>query len=286
MIVRKFKKSEDGVVGIVVAILLIGLLVSVVSLLQLAYVPKWMEQIEAEHMDEVSSQFANLKFAIDTQSANEQKNTPIATSITLGSRELPFLVSSRAFGLIEILSETCTINITYVNQTGNMNTSSYPLGIIKYSSVNAYFLDQSYIYETGALITSQSDGNMISIKPSFSISTNATGVNIAFNMVNISGVGGKISNSGYGSSAILTEFSESDNTTIHDVQYINITTSYPNAWNLFLNWSLKKELDYGNDFSIEIVGNEIIIEFMMANNPTINLRIITILGQIGPGWIE
>jgi len=284
MIVRKFKKSEDGVVGIVVAILLIGLLVSVVSLLQLVYVPKWMEQMEAEHMDEVTAQFANLKFAIDTQSANKRPDTPIATSITLGSRELPFLVSARAFGLIEILSEACTINITY-NQTGNMNTSSYPLGIIKYSSVNAYFLDQSYIYETGALITSQSDGNIISIKPSFSISRNATGVNISFNMVNISGVGGKISNSGYGSSAILTEFLESDNTTILDVHYINITTSYPNAWSLFLNWTLKKELDYGN-FSIEIVGNEIIIEFMMATNPTINLKIITILAQIGPGWIE
>jgi len=284
MIVRKFKKSEDGVVGIVVAILLIGLLVSVVSLLQLVYVPKWMEQLEAEHMDEVAAQFANLKFAIDTQSANKRPDTPIATSITLGSRELPFLVSSRAFGLIEILSDACTINITY-NQTGNMNTSSYSLGIIKYSSVNAYFLDQSYIYETGALITSQSDGNIISIKPSFSISTNVTGAkNITFNMVNISGVGGKISNSGYGSSAILTEFLESSNDVILDVHYINITTSYPNAWSLFLNWTLKKELDYGN-FSIEIVGNEIIVEFI-NDNPTINLKIITILGQIGPGWIE
>ena len=41
---RKIKKSDHGVVGIVVAVLMIGLMVSVISLIQMVYVPKWMEQ--------------------------------------------------------------------------------------------------------------------------------------------------------------------------------------------------------------------------------------------------
>ena len=76
---RRLKCSNEGVVGIVVAVLLIGLLVSVVSLIQYQYVPKWMEEKEAEHMNDVLNQFSQLKFAIDSQSASGQTNTPIAT---------------------------------------------------------------------------------------------------------------------------------------------------------------------------------------------------------------
>lgn len=298
MRIRNLKNADEGVVGIVVAILLIGLLVSVVSFLQVAYVPKWMEEIEADHMDEVATQFAHLKFAIDAQSVNEQLNTPIATSITLGSRELPFLVSSRAFGHIEILPysrNACVVNITYNNTiTGIIEYSAHPLGIIKYSSVNAYFIDQSYIYETGALITSQQDGNMISVKPSFSVSETDAGFKISFTIVNISDVGGKISNSGYGSTAILTEFLKAPNPTSYKVHYLNITTMYPTAWALFLNWSLKQELTYGVHFSITVdtVDNSVIVKFNQENVNVggkiiiIDLKLVTILAQIGPGWIE
>ena len=104
---RKFIKSNSGVVGIVVAVLLIGLLVSVVSLVQLVYVPKWMKQKEAEHMQEVAAQFSHLKFAIDTQSYGEQSDTPIGTSITLGSPEMQFLLSAKSYGNLEILSDFC-----------------------------------------------------------------------------------------------------------------------------------------------------------------------------------
>ena len=156
---RKFKKSNNGVVGIVVAVLLIGLMVSVVSLLQMVYVPKWMEQREAEHMDVVDAQFSQLKFAIDTQSSTGQFNIPIATSITLGSKELPYLMSIRAFGQLEILSDAFILRITNAS-----NTFNYSIGTIEYSSSNAYYLDQSFIYEAGAIITSQQEGNMVSIE--------------------------------------------------------------------------------------------------------------------------
>ena len=109
MLKRKLKNSDEGVVGIVVAVLLIGLLFSVVSLVQTVYVPKWMEQKESEHMDEVAVQFSQLKYAIDTHSATEQINNPISAAITLGSRELPYLMSTRAFGHLEILENVNNI---------------------------------------------------------------------------------------------------------------------------------------------------------------------------------
>jgi hypothetical protein len=274
----KFKKSENGVVGIVVAVLLIGLMVSVVSLLQMVYVPKWMEQKEAEHMDVVDAQFSQLKFAIDTQSSTGQLNIPIATSITLGSKELPYLMSIRAFGQLEILSNSYILRITNAS-----NTFNYSIGTIGYSSSNAYYLDQSFIYEAGAIITSQQEGNMISIKPSFYITKLGENVEILIDLPDVDSVGGKTTGSGYGTTAIQTECVGFDNQKIQNISQISIETYYTNAWNIYLDWILKSVLDT-SDYLTTINGNEIIFQFF--NSPDVDLTIANINAQIGAGWIE
>ena len=197
----KLSDSNQAVVGIVVAVLLIGLIVSVLSIVQLVYVPNWMEEIESEHIDDVFNQFCQLKLAIDTQSVNEKEYTPVVTSINLGTNKIPFLMSTRAAGGLNIIpyddSNACIIDITYINETDVSKTSSYHLGTIRFQSANAYYIaDQhiSFIYENGALITNQTSGNALNIKPSFGVEPNDT---IYFNLINISGVGGKISKYGY-----------------------------------------------------------------------------------------
>ena len=124
---RNIKNKNDAVVGIVAAFLIVGLIVTVVSIIQTAYIPKWMEQQEAEHMEEVGNQFAELKYAIEQHMLTKQKGIPISTSITLGSKELPFLMSSRAFGTLTILPDQCTITIK--NDTSQ--PKKFTLGIIK-----------------------------------------------------------------------------------------------------------------------------------------------------------
>ena len=275
---RNIIKSNNGVVGIVVAVLLIGLMVSVVSLIQAVYVPKWMEQKEAEHMDEVVSQFSQLKFAIDTQVSTEQINTPIASSITLGSKELPYLMSSRAFGNILISSNDFTLSFTNLT-----DTYTYSFGTIKYSSFNAYFIDQTLIYEGGAIVVSQSDGNMISIKPSFSIISPGGILKIKINSQNIIGIGGKVVGSGYGTTAIQTEYHSSIESNITDITSITITTPYTNAWEVYLKWLFEQELD-SSLYTITVTENDILIEFI--NSPEVLLKTSNIHAQIGAGWIE
>jgi hypothetical protein len=284
--IKKFIKADNGVVGIVVAVLLIGLIVAVVSLIQAVYVPKWMEEMEAEHMDLVVTQFTQLKSAIDTQVANEQPLTPIASPITLGNKELPYLMSLRAYGSLEILSKR--FQITIENETYKLNES---FGIIKYSSMNGYFIDQSFIYENGAFITSQREGNMLSMKPSISIEKNTSNVTITFNMVNITPVGGKTNGGGYGTTSILTEYNNTlpdrkNYSEIHNVSNIIISTSYPNAWKLFLEWSLNE--NNVNFTKAEIVDKGVKITFTNLDEIEITLKykIVEIYAQIGPGWVE
>ena len=279
---RKICNSEEGVVGIIVAVLLIGLMVSVVSLIQLIYVPDWMEQREAEHMDVVAAQFSQLKFAIDTQNANKQENITIATSITLGSKELPYWMSLRAFGHLAILSDAFILKINNIS-----SSSQFLIGAIKYSSSNGYFLNQDFIYEGGAIITNQAEGNILSIKPSFpAIKKMNNQLYINLDLINISGVGGKLSGSGYGTTAIQTEYSGLQTAQIFEpVRSIEITSKYSYSWYLYMNWTLENQGlipgVVGGDFYItpDHDNNKIIIDFFSNNlvgYPTIDISIIEI----------
>jgi len=285
---KRFKKNinvlrntDEATVGIIVAVLMVGLILSVIMFVQTFYVPRWMEQREAEHMDEVLNQFSLLKFAIDMQILTEQ-DAPVSTSINLGNKKLPFLKSSNSFGFLGI-SSNLGINIT----TTDDNSTRISIGRITYSSENLYFLDQSFIYEVGAVITSQSEGNVMSMIPSFEVMYSNPVVKLTFDAVNILGIGEKISVSGYGIYPIQTKFSNANITDITDVQNITLDTNYQNAWSMFINSSLSgKGLNGGSDFWINTTDSGIKIEFASALDVDITLKRINIVAKIGPGWIE
>jgi len=238
-------------------------------------------------MDLVVTQFTQLKSAIDTHVANEQILTPIASPITLGNKELPYLMSLRAYGSLEILSKKYSITVNS-NSDNQLNES---FGIIKYSSMNGYFIDQSFIYENGAFITNQREGNMLSMKPSMFINNINGEVNITFNLVNITPVGGKTNGGGYGTTSILTEYNNTlpdrkNYTEIHNVSNIIISTSYPNAWKLFLEWSLNEHNVDINEHDSGIVDKGVKITFSYPDKITLKYKIVEIYAQIGPGWVE
>jgi hypothetical protein len=268
---EKIRKSNNAVVGVVTAVLIIGLIVAVVSLIQTVYIPKIMEQREAEHMDKVSEQFTYLTSVIDGQAADQSKNMPVATSVTLGSKELPYMLSIKAFGTLQILDNTRYINITL--STGTVK--SFPIGVISYSSINGYFLDQTYTYEAGAMIVSQTEGNLMMVRPSFFI--NSTTGTLEFDIVNISSVGHKTVASGFGTYPIQTEFYSAYNDTF-TVTSITITTPLSNAWYVFMDSLLD------NQYALNDNGHSLIIT--PASPITLSVKIIDIRAQIGPGWVE
>ena len=286
--IKKLHDSDEGVVGIVVAVLIIGLFITIITTVQTIYVPNWMEQKEAEHMETVANQFSMLKFAIDTQLI-AGKSMPISTSIELGSKEMPFFLSNKAFGSLEILSEEFVLSV-FSDSNG---TSNYTFGTIKYTSKNSYFLDQSYIYEGGAIIMDQYKGNVMAISPSLSVELDpySYDINIEFNAVNISRVKDKVSVSGYGTYPIRTEFSKSyPPVIITGINSLSIDTQYPNAWEIFFNQTFTEsgDLVYGTHFSINKNSNSVKINFFSGTDwdkPNLNLKIYDVKAQVGPGWI-
>ena len=164
---------------------------------------------------------------------------------------------------------------------------------ISYSSVNAYFLDQSYTYEAGAMIVSQSQGNLMMIRPGFFAEYENTTqtVTISFDVVTISGVGQKIIAAGYGTYPIQTEYDETSvDTNFTKVRTLTLNTSYANAWLVYLNRTLSQAgLSYGANFRLNHIERSLTVDFSSVPSPvnvTVFFKIIDIKAQIGPGWIE
>jgi len=252
-----------------------------------------MKEKESEHMNVLGDQFAQLNYAISTHVLNGKENIPMTTTISLGSKEMPYLMSVRAYGKLSILQDDLIISI---NGTPNKNIT---VGTIEYSSYNNYFIDQNFIFESGGMILSQQSGNVMKIKPGFS-ALFLDDFLIDFTIVNISTIGNKDrSYVGFGPTSIQTEYIKSpDPSSIDNVSYINITTKYPYAWYNFLNTTLiNAGFTYDPDpadaddknYTIEIIDNNVSIHFLdFPENDRVILHITEskIGAQIAPGVIE
>jgi hypothetical protein len=290
MRMKKIKNSDDAVAGIVVTVLLIGLIMAVMVMVKTVYVPQWIEESEAAHMEEVSNQFAMLKYALDIQSIVNQ-STAISATITLGNKEIPFFDLGRTFDSLGIIEDGC--NITVKNNTVS---SSYSTDAIKYSSRNLHFVDQSYVYEAGSLILSQDPSSILHGKPSFFVTE--FGKNLSFTFVNISGIAGRTSVSGYGNYPIYLEVANPNNqyTEINNVTDITIVTNYADAWYIALNSSLLQSIsgfEYeGNGvgkvgYNITSASDRVTLEFIDSSGDYVNLfiREVNISAQIAFGLV-
>ena len=282
--------SNDAVVGIITAVLLIGLIIVVFSIIQSTYVPNWMEGIEADHMDKVTEQFHQIKFSIDLQATLNETDLPISAPISLGNRELPFLQSSKSYGSIQILNNAAWMNISFNESTPALSMLTF--GDIKYISSNNYYVNQDFIYECGAIIIGQHNGNIMTVKPTISSASVGNNLTITMRFPDIDSVGNKEAAAGFGTYAFRVEFNETiayeyDNTT-----QILLHTNYPNAWNLYLSSYLTNTLGLtegnSNDFTTAINGRDLTITFNYDSSRVINLVVAVpyINAQIAPGWIE
>jgi hypothetical protein len=279
---KEIKNSNEGVAGVVIALLMIGLVISAISFVQVVYVPMWMSQKEAEHMDEVARQFSQLKFAVDTLSAASVKNTVITAPITLGSKEMPFFSSSRSYGAIKVASDD--FRIVFTDSLGWPN--DYSIGALKYSSTNSYFIDQSYTYESGAVILGQEEGDVVFLQPNILVQ----GSQLTFNLIKLKNVDGEQEISGFGTYPLKTYFDDRISTTMMSIQTITIYNSHLEAWQEFFEdlFEGNIKIDYNSDIIADPTGLKcLVISFsdtITSDYPDILLTLDTINVKITPGY--
>lgn len=271
----KFLKDNKAVAGVIEALLIVALVSIIISTIQLMYIPEIMKQKESDHMEEVENQVSFLKAVIDIQSM-EKKDVPITSTITLGSRELPYFVTARSFGELSIIginNMDYKINIDY-------GAKIITLTSIKYEAVNSYFVDQIYAIEGGCIILKQNEGETVRVEPTVKIENRTNEINIYYDIPIIIDISGKNHTSGYKNCFIRTNFSSTDDDWISftNISNINITTEYPMAWHDLFEYLLNENvnIEHGS-FYVKIT----------RKNKVINLyyKETFLYAQISPGWI-
>jgi hypothetical protein len=297
---RKFGTHTQAVAGVIEALLMVALVSVVISMIQLIYIPQIMEQKEAEHMDLVSNQFSTLKSMIDLQGMT-RSSAPISSMITLGSRDLPYFITVKAFGTLstdEDMSSKITMNpppTPALPFKFSPNGNTTPLTSIKYEADNSYFVDQTYILEGGALIVQQPDGvPVMRADPSISAENKTNAITIHFDLPYVIGIQGKNFTSGEGNSFIRTNFSNNI-TYVDDIPkglgpggggYLRIYTNYVNAWNESL-YNLLGIYAVNGYINIIVPPTKNYIEITPGTKDiTLQLNVIKIYVQIGQGWIQ
>ncbi len=305
---REFIKKNFAVAGVVEAILLIALVAIILSTIQLYYIPVIMEQKESDHMDKVSNQFSQLKSVIEIQSmmgATESGEaivyTPMSSPITLGSKELPYFVSARSFGQIDIIDQEDIGNqrIDIPEISFDSPDGTIPLTSIKYRATNFYFPKdlaqpwQEYILEGGGVILKQSDGEVMKIYPGLAAENHSelNYIKIKYFVPIFTGVPGKKVYSDWEDCYIYTNYIKHDTYSIF-VTNISIYTDYSDAWyNCLVNQSRGILWEYYNneylDITIDnnVTPNKITIRPGIIDKIFLDLTVAEIGVQVGPGYI-
>jgi hypothetical protein len=283
---RKFGTHNQAVAGVIEALLMVALVSVVISMIQLIYIPQIMEQKEAEHMDLVSNQFSTLKSMIDLQGIT-RSSAPISSMITLGSRDLPYFITAKAFGEVSV-KENPTYKITVLPPPGSLPSGTVPLTSIQYAADNSYFVDQTYILEGGGLIVQQPDGvPVMRADPSISSVNNTNTITLHFDLIHVITIPGKNSTNGEGNCFVRTNYS-SNRTHFDTIQpggHIRIYTAYPNAWNESLH-NLLGIYAVNGYINIAVAPAQSYIEIIPGTKDILlQLNVIDINVQIGQGWI-
>lgn len=291
----KLKKENQAVAGVIEALLMVALATTVIGIIQTTYIPQIMEQREAEHMDEVANQFSYLKSLIDIQALTGSMGTdvplayvPMTAQMTLGSRELPYFVTAPSYGELSIEENSAKISASPA-------IVGYPYGIsfssIVYHAYNMYFVEQSYIFESGGIILNQIVGNStMRADPSISAEDIGSKIKLRFYLPNIIAVQGKERTEGYGSCFVRTNYSTSYNASYYPTgqptDCIYIQSHYIDAWNGSLNRTLARYVTVKIDTVID-QGKPIEVVKITPKTKEIQLDItvVDIYCQIGPGWV-
>jgi len=220
----------------------------------------------------------------------------MSSPLTLGSRQLPYFVSSASSGQVTLVDK---------NDAGDykikINPSPLPLGYdfpsgipltsITYEAFNYYFVPQKYILEGGGIILYQTDGEVMSVYPAINVINNSEDIEIIYNIPIFVGSPGKKIDAGYDESYIRTNYIKYYEGSENNISEIIIYTKYPDAWyHCLANTSRGLLWEYVNNKYIDVILDKSSTPNYVKIIPDskdiyVKITVVEIGVQIGPGAI-
>ncbi len=259
LLIRDIRGDEEGVASTVGTIMALLVFLTFLSLIVNQYVPVWMKDSEASHMNGALGQFGGIKGAIDLQILSAQAAQiagthyiPVTASsaVSLGVDGVPIFAAS-TLGTLQSFPDAggFWVNFSYIPnptvplQVATVNEASS--GAIQLDVGNRYYIPQTIAYENGAVIRFQSDGQVIRAQPTFSVLKTNNTLDISFGLVSLYGAG---SVSGTSTEVVNTQVFAFDRQDYRGfpanaVIWVDHPSRYGLAWYRFLNATLASSLN-------------------------------------------
>ncbi|HPM54214.1 MAG TPA: hypothetical protein PK739_04775, partial [Methanoculleus sp.] len=195
------RPRDDGLSEVVGFVLLLGVIVIALSLYQVYGVPAVGRENEIAHMNQVKDRFVDYKLALDSLWVNNRNGVLLSTAFDLGTGApatagtvfaLPILTPAGSGGTVSVRDGGAKLTITiWEDDTISAPIKNLPLGSLSYRSSNNYWVDQTWIYQGGAVFLSQEGGTTVRVAPplsvSKSVSDDAVNASVCITPVNITG---------------------------------------------------------------------------------------------------
>ena len=277
-------RSVDAVASTVGTIMALLVFLTFLSLITNQYVPVWMKDAEATHMNEALGQFGEFKSSLDLQIlaahtaflAN-QKYVPVTTftSVKVGVDGVP-IFATPTFGNFRADQDGSRWNVSFTYSLGGNDTLVPEAncgcgGSVRLDVFNRYFIPQSLAYENGAIIRSQPDGQVVKGQPAFRVTVvENTSVEVDFRLIELFAIGsGDVTGVGSeGLQARLLGLDLQEYTLIQTDVEITATTLHGPAWYRFFNDTLGRAygitMDYYDTYLAE---SDLIADYAADGTP-------------------
>ncbi len=271
---RRDTSAQSAAVGTILAIMVILTLLTVVTT---RWIPVWIQGKEADHASVVDSQFAELKKTIDQQALIGTPGAGVGNPITLGQPGVPVFapgssgqLNNGAYGAGLYRNQ-----LTIQNESQLFNQTAY--GAIKYSTLNTRYIQQTYLYEFGAIIINQSDGQLLKAGPPFQFDNSSNATQIHLTLISIAGDGSSFASDDtvtLRTTLLFAPVVTQVNFTTPEVFWLNITSETADAWAIYLNKTISSRLSAGQYSVNHILGdNTVSVRFETVNRVIVSYQV-------------
>lgn len=241
---RHWRRDRRGASGVVVTLLILMVAVGALSMFMGLYVPIWGKDTEAAQMKRIQTQMLELKSNIDLQILAGKSST-YTTRLTIGDEGGPLFHLTRAPGEVRLRPDSGLYTVS--NTTDQNDSQGIARGQLRYSSQNTYYIDQTFVYENGALIIVQGSRAVMKAGPHIEARREADG-NYTVSITLVSLGGAASGREGTGDIQVESTLNIYDLTTYAGTDWalgkgisLNLTTGYPSAWADFLNTTFQRQ---------------------------------------------
>ncbi|MFQ5987146.1 MAG: hypothetical protein ACE5KQ_07290 [Thermoplasmata archaeon] len=245
---RNLRRDDEAVASTVGTVMALLVALTFLALIVNQYVPVWQKEAEAAHMNSVLGDFGGLKSAIDAQVVSAQVTTfggttyiPVETysPITMGIDGVPIFASPTRGTLTgDGDAAPWSMQFTYAIEGTDYVVNQSASGSVVLHVASRYNVPFDLVYESGAVILSQTVGSAVRISPQFTVLNGSNGVEVGFTLVQLIGSGNA---AGHGTEGIrnkLLTLDMQDYSSLQSSIWINHTTRYGGAWYTHFNTTL------------------------------------------------